>query len=377
VWEEAYHKCYNSEQLTPEFKEDYERTFMEALLMYRHPIVFDPLLQKCIFIHQKVGLGGKLVLSGDAELLQHQPYAKLCRNFQRITSVVGELPAEEEAVGIAEGRIDWRGRVFTSSEEPARKRKRDEEDIGKSSLPERPRNLLSGLDRVSWEMDDGDLENKVMAVDFDESEGEDDAIKDKQVDDDGDLYSEEHQLEEEEIRQDKNYKSDEGDDFSESDATSDSISVNDHGDNSEDIDTATIAGVDSTRTPFAKLARKLFPFPSSTKKQSPPPVDSQETVLYEVEKTVVETFIVDAQEETVDSNSNSSPHMEPMTQEEKTEEKSIGTSSQKRRRGKRERISPKHDESVVNETTTTLAKEAETDEDSDASAPMSLEKATS
>ncbi|KAL3920026.1 MAG: hypothetical protein SGILL_003463 [Bacillariaceae sp.] len=118
VLDMAYKQAYQQSILTPEYKQSYEKAFIEALFMYRHPVVFDPVSKQCIIVNRRFQ-GFQMGAStgdwlenyknlGDPELLQHKEYARLCRNRLRIACIVGELPSVQDAVGIAEGEINWR-----------------------------------------------------------------------------------------------------------------------------------------------------------------------------------------------------------------------------------------------------------------------------
>ena len=138
VWKEAYDQSYNRGAMyTEEFKREYQKTFVEALWMYRHPIVFDPMIRTCIMIpspiccdsddeddgdsdncddHDDVdfGIGGR---TGDPELVQGcKEYFELSTDPIRIMQVIGELPpTQDECIAIAEGRshVQWRLRKPT------------------------------------------------------------------------------------------------------------------------------------------------------------------------------------------------------------------------------------------------------------------------
>ena len=125
VLNEAYKHCHDSEWLTAEFKEQYEQSFLEALFAYRHPVVFDPVMQKCLHMNQRTEEednddddGENKTCNpyenlGDPELMDHESYEELCNDYIRTAGVVGELPPNEDAVGIAEGRISWRNKKPT------------------------------------------------------------------------------------------------------------------------------------------------------------------------------------------------------------------------------------------------------------------------
>jgi 5'-3' exonuclease len=283
VWEEAYKQCYMADSLTPEFKVVYERTFMEALLMYRHPIVFDPLLKNCIHINQGVELGKNVVLAGDPELMEHRDYDELCRDSSRISSVVGELPPEEKAVGIAEGRIKWR---IPESKTQERKRNREEED--ESLFP--PRTLLRPLSHFAAdekEVDDEEIDpNATRSEDVDhESPG-------------ARVTMELNRAIKMEVGQTDN------------DEKGKEVTESQHVDGVIDVGSS--------------VARRLYPFPS-TEKTPPKPNELRQPD--------------DA--ESIHEQAESSPASEqqPMTQEGRdTTPPTTGSSSSRQRRGKREKI---------------------------------------
>jgi 5'-3' exonuclease len=119
VWKEAYEQSYESNNYyTEDFKREYQKSFVEALWMYRHPIVFDPMIRACIQSPSPVSWNDENDDAnnsnnnnhdnrmGDPELMDGcQEYLDLCSNPIRIMQVVGELPpTQEESISIAEGR---------------------------------------------------------------------------------------------------------------------------------------------------------------------------------------------------------------------------------------------------------------------------------
>eukprot|EP00537_Pseudo-nitzschia_pungens_P006233 CAMPEP_0172377356 /NCGR_PEP_ID=MMETSP1060-20121228/68861_1 /TAXON_ID=37318 /ORGANISM="Pseudo-nitzschia pungens, Strain cf. cingulata" /LENGTH=1108 /DNA_ID=CAMNT_0013105039 /DNA_START=1131 /DNA_END=4457 /DNA_ORIENTATION=- len=121
VWEEAYaHSCEPSEVFTDEFKTNYQQSFVEALVMYRHPVVFDPLIQNCLLIPAPVphAWGGEhagtvAARLGDPELVEGCPeYARLLTDPNRLVRVVGELPpTPKDCMDIAQGISHERWRL--------------------------------------------------------------------------------------------------------------------------------------------------------------------------------------------------------------------------------------------------------------------------
>lgn len=110
VLQGLYSSSYlDSSKLTPQFKFDYEERFLAALLMYRHPIIYDP-LQEDNFLTSRslVEPGtddgeemGPIFL--DRELMDHDAYVELCGDLDRIQDIVGQLRPREEAMRRAQG----------------------------------------------------------------------------------------------------------------------------------------------------------------------------------------------------------------------------------------------------------------------------------
>mmetsp|Transcript_20040 Transcript_20040/g.32954 ORF Transcript_20040/g.32954 Transcript_20040/m.32954 type:complete len:617 (-) Transcript_20040:10-1860(-) len=94
----------------------YERKFLSALAMYRHPLVYDPI--------QGVHLNANDVSGGDESqsasvacatfpmdekiLMEYEPYRNLVTNRELLYEVIGKPSSPEIAKGIAEGVIDPR-----------------------------------------------------------------------------------------------------------------------------------------------------------------------------------------------------------------------------------------------------------------------------
>ena len=129
VWKEAYEQSYESNSFyTEDFKREYQKSFVEALWMYRHPIVFDPMIQDCIQCPSPVSNNdlaeneiednnNNNTPLGDPELLEGcREYMELSSDPIRIMQVVGEIPpTQEECIAIAEGRshAQWKLRKPT------------------------------------------------------------------------------------------------------------------------------------------------------------------------------------------------------------------------------------------------------------------------
>jgi len=85
-----------------EYKETYERNFIEALCMYLHPVVFDPIDEKCIFVRHPITNPDKILLVSSTY------YSELCRDhtLEKIQHIVGRLQSQQLAKKIASGWID-------------------------------------------------------------------------------------------------------------------------------------------------------------------------------------------------------------------------------------------------------------------------------
>lgn len=74
--------------LSDEDKETYKTKFLNALVAYRHPVIFDP-VEQCCCIH---GIReGNVVSETEAELLTHAPYAELVQDARRRERIIGTI----------------------------------------------------------------------------------------------------------------------------------------------------------------------------------------------------------------------------------------------------------------------------------------------
>jgi exonuclease-1 len=94
LFAQLYEQSYTSD-FTDEFKRDYEESVMSALVMYRHPVVFDPMERKCLEV-------GDPDHYGDPELIDHEPYAQLLKDKERRKLIVGGIPLASESTAVAE-----------------------------------------------------------------------------------------------------------------------------------------------------------------------------------------------------------------------------------------------------------------------------------
>jgi len=75
--------------LTKDFKRDYKQNFLAALLMYRHPVVYDPLRGECLV---------RNLDQPDVEFLDYEPYARLLQSYSSSSNASEELNAGQPAL---------------------------------------------------------------------------------------------------------------------------------------------------------------------------------------------------------------------------------------------------------------------------------------
>lgn len=73
-----------------EFKESYERNFIQALCMYLHPVVFDPMVEKCIFARNPITHPDNILLTSS------KYYSELCgdQTLEKLQDIVGRLQSQ-------------------------------------------------------------------------------------------------------------------------------------------------------------------------------------------------------------------------------------------------------------------------------------------
>jgi len=84
-------------KLSKEEKRDYEYMFLAALAMFRHPVVFDPLLGRCLSKGPP-----------DPELMKYKPYNHIIANESNLSEIVGHPYSRELGIYVAEGWINPR-----------------------------------------------------------------------------------------------------------------------------------------------------------------------------------------------------------------------------------------------------------------------------
>ena len=77
--------------------DDYMVRFLNALIAYRHPVVFDPVTAQCVI---------KDWDQLDGELMTFKPYADIVQNRLAVEDIVGKVLPRDKAIAVAEGWID-------------------------------------------------------------------------------------------------------------------------------------------------------------------------------------------------------------------------------------------------------------------------------
>lgn len=101
VFEGLFKKAPKRASFSDEFKEHYKRGFLEALLAFRHPVIFDP-VERCCYSY---GVSGNGACETEAELLTHVPYAELVNDATRREGITGKIMHPLLATIIAEGYV--------------------------------------------------------------------------------------------------------------------------------------------------------------------------------------------------------------------------------------------------------------------------------
>ena len=99
IFLEQIYKASYTKNLTDEYKKEYENRFLGALLVFRHPIVFNPITGRCEHFRFD---------DPDPELVMYKPYADLVKDEVARASFVGEIRPSPLACYIAEGWLDPR-----------------------------------------------------------------------------------------------------------------------------------------------------------------------------------------------------------------------------------------------------------------------------
>lgn len=90
-----FQKC--KEKLDDHEREKYKENFLHALVMYLHPIVFDPIQGKCVISDLEVP---------NPDIIGYEPYRKLIEDIEKLQSIVGKLYDNETGIYVAEGWVD-------------------------------------------------------------------------------------------------------------------------------------------------------------------------------------------------------------------------------------------------------------------------------
>ena len=86
---------WDRSKFTDDDKRDFERSFLEAVLMFRHNLVYDPVTGRC----------RSMLSEPDPELVSYAPYKALCQDAERRAAIVGRTIPAPMVTHIAEGWI--------------------------------------------------------------------------------------------------------------------------------------------------------------------------------------------------------------------------------------------------------------------------------
>lgn len=95
VFADLFKKCYGN--LNRDEKIAYENNFLEALVMFRHPIAFDPIQVQLVYSNYECP---------DPDLMSYKSYADIIQNKSRMEQIVGKLYCKEMALNVVEGFIN-------------------------------------------------------------------------------------------------------------------------------------------------------------------------------------------------------------------------------------------------------------------------------
>lgn len=168
VFERLYSK--SNQVLDEQGKLDFESSFLSALFMYRHPIIFDPIKAKCALMRNPP-------FGSDRELMEHEPYRKLCHNQEQQQQILGELFPTELQPLIAEGFVDPRTmQPYPHTAIPKKVilewkawNKRQRASLKRNYMPDQPRNNVH-LQALFQEMEQQDSE-QVSDNDIEDDKG--------------------------------------------------------------------------------------------------------------------------------------------------------------------------------------------------------------
>ncbi|KAL3943135.1 MAG: hypothetical protein SGBAC_002784 [Bacillariaceae sp.] len=85
LYEKSWERDLNDDQ-----KRDFERRFVAAVFTYQHPIVFDPVEGKAL-------MQGENGMATQSKLTKHEGYARLCRDEEERSKIIGVIKHPEAA----------------------------------------------------------------------------------------------------------------------------------------------------------------------------------------------------------------------------------------------------------------------------------------
>jgi 5'-3' exonuclease len=157
VFEQLFQKTFDKKIIQHDLvrQAEYKKNFLAALLIYRHPIVYNPFQQRCVVACRD---------KSDPELTSHEPYATLLDDDERLQEICGNFIAPPMATFIAEGWVSARTQKLYESAKKAPdlpkavKKYFELEDVGETeSRPNDDGTLLDGHDNGSEHIKDDNM----------------------------------------------------------------------------------------------------------------------------------------------------------------------------------------------------------------------------
>ena len=158
-----YQNGYGGKNMTREERAEYETNFCQALIMYRHPVVFDPVAARCAVVNDPAKGGS------DPELCTFETYANLVNDPAKLQDIVGEVLEPARAALIAEGRINARtGKPFGEKKDDGQAENDDQQ--GSRETPGSTTTSGGSTEVATSAAATADTEHRAMLIDTREEE---------------------------------------------------------------------------------------------------------------------------------------------------------------------------------------------------------------
>ena len=158
-----YQNGYGGKKMTREERAEYETNFCKALIMYRHPVVFDPVAARCVVVNDPAKGGS------DPELCTFETYANLVNDPAKLQDIVGKVLEPARAALIAEGRINARtGKPFGEKKDDGQAENDDQQ--GSRETPGSTTTSGGSTEMATPAAAAADTEHRAMLIDTGEEE---------------------------------------------------------------------------------------------------------------------------------------------------------------------------------------------------------------